>query len=101
MASNKDRAYKILKAPRITEKTAGVGQDGKGLVFDVNPKANKIEIKHAVESVFNVKVSKVRVINCASKKRKRGELLSNRGVFKKAYVTLKEGNSLDIIEGIG
>lgn len=100
MASIKDKAYKILKSPRITEKSAGVGSQGNGLVFDVNPKANKIEIKHAVESTFNVKVAAVRIVNCVAKKRKRGELLSNRGAFKKAYVTLKEGNSLDIIEGI-
>ena len=98
MASLKDKAYKILKAPRMTEKSVGAG--GKGIVFDVNTKANKIEIKNAVESVFNVKVEKVRVVNCNAKKRRRGELLSNRGGWKKAYVTLREGNSLDIIEGL-
>lgn len=100
MASIKDKAYKILKAPRLTEKSAGSGSSGSSIVFEVNPKANKIEIKHAVETTFNVKVGAVRIVNTATKKRKRGELLSNRGVMKKAYVTLKEGNSLDIIEGI-
>ncbi len=100
MASIKDKAYKILKSPRLTEKGTGVGKEGSGLVFNVNPKANKIEIKHAVESTFNVKVSQVRIVNTPAKKRRRGELLSNRGTMKKAYVTLREGNSLDIIEGI-
>jgi large subunit ribosomal protein L23 len=100
MASLKDKAYKILKAPRITEKSAGVGKEGKGLVFDVNTKANKIEIKKAIESVFNVKVETVRVLNCVAKKRKKGAVLNNKGAWKKAYVTLSEGNSLDIIEGL-
>lgn len=101
MASIKDKAYKILKNPLVTEKSATVGSSGSALVFEVHPKANKIEIKHAVESVFDVKVGNVRTcILPRPGKQKRGKLLSNKDVRKKAYVTLKEGNSLDIIEGI-
>jgi large subunit ribosomal protein L23 len=101
MASIKDKAYKILSAPRVTEKSATVGSTGSGMVFEVNSKANKIEIKHAVEQVFDVKVAKVRTVNVPhAGKQKRGKLLSSKGSFKKAYVTLKEGSSLDIIEGL-
>ncbi|HMO18127.1 MAG TPA: 50S ribosomal protein L23 [Oligoflexia bacterium] len=101
MASIKDKAYKILIAPRITEKSATVGSTGSGLVFDVHPKANKIEIKHAIEEVFDVKVGKIRTVNCPKPgKNRRGNLLSSKGAYKKAYVTLREGNSLDIIEGL-
>jgi large subunit ribosomal protein L23 len=101
MSSIKNKPYKILVAPRVTEKSTTIGSTGSGMVFDVNPKANKIEIKHAIESVFDVKVAKVRTINSpAPGKRRRGALLSSKGSYKKAYVTLKEGSSLDIIEGL-
>jgi large subunit ribosomal protein L23 len=101
MASIKDRAHKILISPRVTEKSASVGSTGSAMVFNVHPRANKIDIKHAVEEIFDVKVGKVRtVISPRPGKQRRGSLLSNKGSHKKAYVTLKEGNSLDIIEGL-
>ena len=101
-SSIKDTAYKILIAPRLTEKASGIGSSTKGIVFEVNPRANKIEIKKAVEEVFDVKVGSVRTLTCVGgkKKRKGSELLSRKGSWKKAYVTLKEGSSLDIIEGL-
>ncbi len=101
MGSIKDRAHKILLTPRVTEKSATVGSTGSAMVFNVHPKANKIEIKSAVEQVFDVKVAKVRTLVAPrAGKQKRGSLLSSKGAHKKAYVTLKEGNSLDIIEGL-
>lgn len=101
MSSIKDKAHKVLISPRVTEKSATIGSTGTGMVFEVNPKANKIDIKKAIEQTFDVKVAKVRtIVSPRAGKQKRGTLISNKGRFKKAYVTLKEGNSLDIIEGL-
>jgi large subunit ribosomal protein L23 len=102
MGSIVDSANKILKSPVLTEKATGVGSLGKGLVLEVSSKANKFEIKKAVEEVFGVKVDKVRTLNCVKriKRRASSQLLSSKGSWKKAYISLKEGNALDIIEGL-
>ncbi len=102
MGSIVDSANKILKAPILTEKATGVGTLGKGFVLEVSPKANKFEIKKAVEEVFGVTVDKVRTMNCTKrlKRKSKSQLMNSKGRWKKAYISLKEGNALDIIEGL-
>jgi len=85
----------IIKAPVITEKSAALAQEGK-YVFKVDPKANKTEIKMAIEKLFNVKVEEISTINVVPKKRRVGRYsgLSNRS--KKAIVKLAEGQTIDL-----
>lgn len=101
MASIKGSIYGILRKPQITEKAATMGTSQQSVVvFEVHPKANKLEIKNAVEKVFDVKVDTVRTVNVLNKVRKSrpGEVRPTS--WKKAYVTLKEGSSIDLIEGL-
>ena len=86
----------IIKAPVITEKSANLGQNKGQYVFKVDPKAKKTEIKVAIEKLFNVKVDKICTINVVPKKRRVGRYsgLSNRS--KKAIVTLKEGQTIEL-----
>ena len=85
----------IILAPVITEKTANMEAEGK-YAFKVDPKANKTEIKQAIEKIFNVKVVEISTINEKPKKKRVGRYsgLSNRS--KKAIVKLAEGQTIDI-----
>ena len=89
------RYLEIIKAPVITEKSANIAQEGK-YAFKVDPKANKTEIKQAIEKIFNVKVVEISTINEKTKKKRVGRYsgLSNRS--KKAIVRLAEGQTIDI-----
>ncbi len=83
--------HRILKAPCLTEK-ANIQQevDGK-IVFKVHPKANKIEVKNAVELMFDVKVKNVSTVSMRGKKKRVGKTVGHTNDWKKAYVTLSEG----------
>lgn len=89
----------VVKGPIITEKGTLVSELGNQVVFKVHPRANKIEIQHAVESLFKVKVTKVRTSRQLGKIRRVGKHLGRRPDWKKAYVTLAEGNRIDFFEG--
>ena len=84
----------IIKAPVITEKSTAIASDEKSYVFKVDPKANKTQIKQAIEKIFNVKVKEVRTVNSHPKKKRVGRYTGMTNKYKKAYVTLKEGNSI-------
>ena len=86
----------IVKAPVITEKAANLGQNEGKYVFKVDPKANKTEIKQAIEKLFNVKVQDVRTINVKPKKRRVGRYAGLTNRSKKAIVTLAEGQSIEL-----
>ncbi|MFZ5645239.1 MAG: 50S ribosomal protein L23 [Bacillota bacterium] len=89
----------ILKKPLITEKSMDLVQENK-YTFIVDPNSNKIEIKKAVEELFKVKVEKVHTIRYKARfKRVRGKIGRFSG-FKKAIVTLKEGDKIEIFEGV-
>lgn len=86
----------IVKAPVITEKAANLGQNEGKYVFKVDPKANKTEIKLAIEKLFNVKVQDVRTVNVKPKKRRVGRYAGLTNRSKKAIVTLAEGQSIEL-----
>ncbi len=86
----------ILIAPVITEKTATLGSDGKTYVFKVNKAANKIEIKDAIEKTFNVKVASVRTLNTKAKDKRVGRYTGKTKTYKKAIITLADGNAIEI-----
>ncbi|MFA6571799.1 MAG: 50S ribosomal protein L23 [Bacteroidota bacterium] len=94
----------IIKRPVITEKAMKLGEhDPKQYVFEVNPTANKIEIRKAIQDLFEVKVQTIRTVKTKGKVKRR---MTRRGVQegklrtkKKAYVTLLKGQSIDIVSG--
>lgn len=83
----------IIIAPIITEKSASL-EANNTYVFKVDIKANKTSIKQAIEKIFNVKVKEVRTVNSHPKKKRVGRYTGMTNKYKKAYVTLKEGNSI-------
>ena len=89
----------VVRGPIITEKGTMVGEAGNQVVFRVHTDANKIEIRHAIETLFKVKVTKVRTARHLGKERRVGKHLGRRPNWKKAYVTLAEGNRIDFFEG--
>jgi len=91
----------MILRPVITEKTTALSQGAGVLAFEVARDANKIEIKKAVETLFQVKVDSVRVLKTASKIKKVGKSIGRTSEGKKAYVKLKAGEKLpSIFEGV-
>lgn len=99
MASIKNNGFEIIRRPRITEKAAMAGSVDNSVIFEVHPKANKVEIARAIEQIFDVKVKSVRVANYRGKEKRVGRQVGTRGDWKKAYISLKEGK-IEVIEGL-
>ena len=89
-------AWKILKFPLVTEKSTKLAKDNQ-YTFVVWKEANKPEIKKAVEQKYNVKVEKVRIIKVPAKRRRVGRTIGWKKGFKKAIVTIKKGQKIDIL----
>lgn len=89
----------VVQGPIITEKGTLVNEQGNQVVFRVHPRANKVEIRQAVESLFKVRVEKVRTTRQLGKMRRVGKHMGRRPDWKKAYVTLAEGSRIDFFEG--
>jgi large subunit ribosomal protein L23 len=87
--------HQIINKPLITEKTSLQKEAGRVVAFEVALAANKIEIKQAVEKAFNVKVTDVNTARVAGKPKRVGRTFGRRSNWKKAYVTLAEGSSID------
>ncbi len=86
--------YRIILRPVITEKSTVLKEKNREVCFEVNPKANKIEIKKAAEQLFKIKVERVRVQNIRGKMRRVGRSTGRKKDWKKAYVKLKEGEKM-------
>jgi large subunit ribosomal protein L23 len=95
-----ERLLNVIRAPHISEKTAMAGEQENQYVFKVSVDATKPEIKAAVESVFNVSVEQVRVINMKGKVRRSRTGLGRRNDWKKAYVSLADGQQIDFTAAI-
>ena len=89
--------YDILIKPLVTEKAATLVTEGK-YTFEVEKSANKIEIKYAVETIFKVNVTDVKTMNMPGKFKRQGRTHGMTPEWKKAIVTLKEGQKLPIFE---
>ena len=89
----------VVQGPVITEKGTLVNEQGNQVVFRVHPRANKVEIRRAIETLFKVRVDKVRTSRQLGKLRRVGRHVGRRPNWKKAYVTLAEGNRIDFFEG--
>jgi large subunit ribosomal protein L23 len=93
------RPQEIIIRPLITERAARMTENQNKIVFQVATDANKLEIKRAVEALFEVKVTGVRTLNVKGKLKRMGRFEGRRPSWKKAIVTLAEGQSLDFFEG--
>lgn len=98
--ANQERLLNVIRAPHISEKTAMAGEQENQYVFKVAVDATKPEIKAAVESVFSVSVEQVRVVNMKGKVRRTRNGLGRRNDWKKAYVSLAEGQEIDFTAAI-
>lgn len=92
---SQERLMQVLLAPHISEKTAVLADSDRQHVFKVLPTATKTEIKQAVESLFNVKVDQVRVVNVKGKTKRFGQRNGKRSDWRKAYVSLAQGQDID------
>ena len=86
--------YKIVMRPVITEKSTWLKEKNREVCFEVDPKANKSEIKKAIEHLFKIKVERVRIQNKRGKKRRVGRNEGRKKDWKKAYIKLKEGEKM-------
>lgn len=93
---NQERLMHVLLAPHISEKTAMAAESGNQYVFKVARDANKTEIRAAVEQLFEVSVESVRTVNMKGKTKRFKNFLGRRPHWKKAYVRLAEGQTIDI-----
>ena len=91
-------AHDIVLKPLLTEKMEFLKDDSGKYAFVVRKGANKIEIGEAIELIYNVSVTKVAVMNLHGKKRRIGWIQGRRSSWKKAVVTLKEGDSIEYFE---
>ena len=94
---NDAKLYSIIRAPRISEKTARLQEVSNQYVFEVSTEATKIDIKAAVEKIFGVNVRAVNVVNVKGKNKAFKFRMGRRADWRKAYVTLAEGQSIDVM----
>ncbi|MCU0727996.1 MAG: 50S ribosomal protein L23 [Planctomycetes bacterium] len=89
-------AFQVIKRPLITEQGMHLVETQQTYPFAVDLRANKLQIRKAVEELFKVKVDSVRTANRHGKKRRRGRVIGRTEDWKKAYVKLKEGHSIEL-----
>ena len=93
--------HQVIRRPLVTEKTTMIRESGNVIAFEVDPAANKIEVKRAIEELFKVKVADVRLFNVRGKMKRMGRYVGKRRDWRKAYVRLKDGeNAPDFFEGV-
>ncbi|MEW6997863.1 50S ribosomal protein L23 [Colwelliaceae bacterium BS250] len=94
---NDERLLKVILAPNISEKATMSAEANNTVVFKVATTATKLEVKAAVEKLFEVEVTGVRTLNVKGKVKRTGARFGRRSDWKKAYVTLKEGSEIDFV----
>ncbi len=96
----KQGPYDVLIKPLLTEKLTALREAGNKIGFLVKPDANRVQIKRAVESALKVRVERVNVMNVRGKMKRLGRFVGRRAGWKKAIVTLKEGEKLELYESV-
>ncbi len=94
---HKERLMTVLLGPHVSEKSTSLGDKYNQVVFKVRPDSTKKEISGAVEMMFEVNVTNVQVVNCRGKIKRFGQDWGQRNAWKKAYVTLAEGETIDFL----
>ncbi len=97
---NTERLLTIIKAPHISEKASQASNNYQQMVFEVRKDASKVELKAAVEQLFNVKVRSLRVLNMKPKAARFGQIKGEHQAWKKAYVTLEQGSAIDLSQQV-
>jgi len=92
--------YGIIRRPIVTEKSNLQKEEANKVTFEVDRRANKIEIKQAVQGLFNVKVLDVGVMNYGGKRKRLGRFTGRTSDWKKAVVTLRPGDKIEFFEGV-
>ncbi|MCW7752438.1 50S ribosomal protein L23 [Desulfobotulus sp. H1] len=92
--------HDILIRPLNTEKTNILLEEGNKVTFEVAPEANRIEVKKAIETVFNVKILSVHILNIKGKVKQRGRIVGKRKDWKKAIATLMPGEKIEFFDGV-
>ncbi|MBC8288145.1 MAG: 50S ribosomal protein L23 [Nitrospinae bacterium] len=92
--------YRIIEKPLVTEKGSGMLAEGNWVLFRVHPEANKIQIREAVQKIFDVKVLHVNTQVVRGKRKRFGKAMGQSKNWKKAMVQLKEGEKIEIFEGV-
>jgi large subunit ribosomal protein L23 len=95
---SEERLLKVVLAPHVSEKSTLATESNQTFVFKVAKDANKVEIKQAVEKLFEVEVDKVRTVNVKGKTKRHGVTMGRRKNWKKAYVVLKDGQDIDFTD---
>ena len=88
--------YDVIRAPRVSEKTARLQEVSNQYVFEVATTATKADVKAAIEQIFDVKVAAVNVVNVKGKAKAFKNRMGRRGDWRKAYVKLADGQSIDV-----
>ena len=95
------RLEQVIRRPLLSEKVMEQKETENIVAFEVDSRANKIEVKQAVEAQFkDVKVEDVRILRGHGKVRRQGKFMGRRSDWKKAYVRLKEGSKIEFFEGV-
>lgn len=89
---NQERLLKVILGPHVSEKSTVIAEKNKQFVFKVASDANKLEVKKAIELLFSVSVESVRILNVKPKTRRFKQMLGRRKGWKKAYVSLTDGD---------
>ena len=89
-------AYEVIRAPRVSEKTARLQEVSNQYVFEIAKTATKADVKAAVEKLFDVKVEAVNVLNVKGKNKSFRNRTGSRGSWRKAYVRLADGQAIDV-----
>ncbi|MZG29376.1 MAG: 50S ribosomal protein L23 [Nitrospinae bacterium] len=92
--------YQVIEKPLVTEKGSDMLAQGNWVLFRVNPAANKIQIREAVQKIFDVKVLHVNTQIVRGKRKRFGRTMGHTKTWKKAMVQLKEGDRIEIFEGV-
>ncbi len=92
--------YDIIRGPVVTEKTTLQKELNNQVTLKVDKRANRVEIKNAVEKSFNTKVKQVRTLQVKGKIKQRGRIIGKRKDWKKAIITLMPGQRIDFFEGV-
>ena len=92
--------YRVIKEPHVTEKGSLQKELHNQIIFKVDKRANKVEIRQAVEALFKTKVLEVRTINMKGKKRRLGRNIGKKPDWKKALVKLAPGENIEFFEGV-
>ncbi len=100
MSTNTDYLYTVLLGAVITEKSTMVGDKYNQYVFEILPRANKEDVKNAVEMIFKVKVDAVNIVNTKGKKKRTGRIFGKRKDVKKAYVSVAKGQTINFTQEV-